>query len=353
MFPNERKLRIIGLVSFFAMFYIFYQLLVFFYAYESVGLLIIKTLAVSAFFAITLWEPARWIILQVRKKWSDDKSNITRKIVLACILAPYAALIGLVRTMLEDQFIWTLPWKEPSFYLPMMGSNALFILVEVAMYESYFFVQKWHNSEMEAKELKKINVQMQLESLKMQIQPHFLFNTLNALVGLIEIDQKRAVRFTKELAYVYRYLLAAHDTQLIRLEQEFMFTQAYFFLIKTRYPDGLHIDIQFEHEDLDNYLVPPLSLQMLFENAIKHNVITRARPLTITMSLDKDRGLITISNNLQRKEEETKNGTGLKLLAKKFELNNMQGLQIRNNGSTFAVSIPLKTPNHESADHRR
>ena len=342
MFPNERKLRITGLISFFAIFYVFYQLLIFFYGYEHVGLLLLKTLLVSAFFAVTLWEPARWIILEARKKWSADKNNFIRKIVLTFTLLPYAAIIGLVRTVLEDRFVWSLPWKEPSFYLPMMGSNLLFVLVEVALYESYFFVQKWHNSEMEAKELKKLNVQMQFDSLKVQIQPHFLFNTLNALVGLIEIDQKRAVKFTKELAYVYRYLLAAHDTKLISLRQEFSFMEAYFYLIKTRYPDGLHIDIQFNREDLKKYLVPPLSLQMLIENAIKHNIITRAKPLSITMSLDNVRGSMTVSNNLQRKNEETKNGTGLKLLQKKFELNNMQGLQIQETGSSFVVSLPLK-----------
>lgn len=352
IFPNEKKLRITGLVSFFAIFFIFYQLLVFFYTYDNVGLLIFKTLMVAAFFAVTIWEPARWVILRVRKKITADKGSFQRQLLLVSILGPYAALIGFARTILEDRFIWTLPWKEPSFYLPMLGSNLLFILVEVAMYESFFFVQNWHNSEMEAKELKKINLQMQFEGLKVQVQPHFLFNTLNTLAGLIEIDQKSAVMFTKELAYVYRYLLAAHDTKLINLKKEFLFSQAYLFLIKTRYPEGLNIDLQFEQQDLEKYLVPPLSLQMLFENAIKHNIITKARPLTIKVSINKHRGLMTISNNLQRKEVEIKNGSGLDLLKKTFELNNMHGLRISDNGNNFSVSMPLKTQISESAYYR-
>jgi sensor histidine kinase YesM len=342
MFPNERRLRIIGLVSFFALFYVFYQSLILFYAHEPMGVLIVKTLLVSALFAITMWEPTRWMILKVRASMPRQENTVKRKILVAVLVLSYAVLIGFLRTMLEDRFIWSLPWKEPSFFLPMIGSNVLFLLVEVTLYESYFFVQKWHNSEMEAKELKKLNVQMQYDSLKMQIQPHFLFNTLNALVGLIEVDPKRAVTFTKELAYVYRYLLAAHNSKLISLEQEFLFTQAYIYLIKTRYPDGLNIDIQFEQDQLSPYLVPPLSLQMLVENAIKHNIITRARPLRITMSLDEERRMMTVSNNLQRKEESAKKGTGLSMLKKKFELNNMQGLRVYEDAATFAVTIPLK-----------
>jgi LytS/YehU family sensor histidine kinase len=88
--------------------------------------------------------------------------------------------------------------------------------------------------------------------------------------------------------------------------------------------------------------VPPLSLQMLVENAIKHNIITRARPLRITMSLDEERRMMTVSNNLQRKEESAKKGTGLSMLKKKFELNNMQGLRVYEDAATFAVTIPLK-----------
>ncbi|ULQ55255.1 histidine kinase [Flavihumibacter rivuli] len=222
----------------------------------------------------------------------------------------------------------------------------------MTLYESLFFVEKWHIALMEAKELKKLNLQMQVDSLKVQIQPHFLFNSLNTLVGLIEMDQSRAVRFTEGLAHVYRYLLDATNQTVIGLADELRFTKNYFFLLKNRYPHGLYLDIELEEESLDQYQVLPLSLQLLIENAVKHNVITRARPLYIKVTINKEDQCIIVRNNLQRKNNPAPTGMGLAHLGKKLILLNAGKLKIEEKEGIFSVIIPLmKSSKYECIDH--
>jgi LytS/YehU family sensor histidine kinase len=309
-------------------------------------------LAATIFFVLTIWEPTRLVILWARRHWRDEKKSRKRKIILTAILVPYSVIMSLARIYLENWLIWELPVDSISYYFSIIGINLLFILVQVALYESLFFVEQWHKAQMEAKELKKLNLQMQFDSLKLQIQPHFLFNTLNTLVGLIEVDQVRAVKFTEGLAHVYRYLLDSSDQPLIGLEEELKFTKTYFFLLKNRYPEGLYLNVVLDADDIERYQVPPLSLQLLVENAVKHNVILKARPLHIQIKIDKTDRYLLVSNNLQRKNNELRTGTGLSQLEKKLNVLNAGKLRIEENASSFSVALPLiKSNEYERIDH--
>jgi LytS/YehU family sensor histidine kinase len=225
-------------------------------------------------------------------------------------------------------------------YFYFIGISFLFILLQVAVYEGIYSIEEWYKATLEAKELKKLNLQMQFDSLKVQIQPHFLFNTLNTLVGLIDIDKIRAVKFTRQLAFVYRYLLNAHDRPLIDLEEELKFAQAYFYLLKTRYSEGLFLDIACDKKP-DKFMVPPLSLQILLENAVKHNIITRSKPLSIQVNIDSQNKQLTVTNNLQQKKEVTSNGMGLAHLKKKFKLLNLKDIVVSANFLLFTVIVPI------------
>jgi hypothetical protein len=351
MIISDKKLRLYGQVSFAIIYFIFFNAFMFFYPYKSGRLLLVQMIASTVFFILTTWEPARAIILWARRSWGRQKDGIKRKFILAAILVPYAIVVSLARIYLENRFIWPLPVDSISFYFSIVGINLLFIVVQVALYESLFFVEEWHKSQMEAKELKKLNLQMQFDSLKVQIQPHFLFNTLNTLVGLIEIDQARAVKFTEGLAHVYRYLLEATDRALIGLDEELKFAKAYYFLLKNRYPEGLYLDCELQEDALEAYAVPPLSIQLLLENAIKHNIITKARPLRIQIKMEAD-GQLTVSNNLQPKGTPVGTGMGLLHLQKKFERLNAGKLVVYENRSIFSVTLPIiKLSEYESADH--
>lgn len=352
MLISDRKIRLYGQISFAIIYFIFFNVFMFFYPHKSGGILLVQMLAATIFFILTIWEPTRWVVLWARKLWGGSENNKRRKIIMLAILVPYAVIMSLVRIYVENWLIWELPVKSISFYFSIIGINLLFILLQVTLYESLFFVEKWVVAQMEAKELKKLNLQMQVDSLKVQIQPHFLFNSLNTLVGLIEVDQSRAVRFTEGLAHVYRYLLDATNRTVIGLAEELRFTRNYFFLLKNRYPQGLYLDMEVEEEALDQYQVLPLSLQLLIENAVKHNVITRARPLYITVTMNKEAECLTVRNNLQRKNNPAPVGMGLAHLGKKLSLLNAGKLQVEEKEGIFSVKIPLlKSSKYERIDY--
>jgi sensor histidine kinase YesM len=345
MLLNERKLRIYGPLVFGSVLLVFFMLPMF-SAFHTYSFIFLRIIAATVLWVVTIWEPTRFVILKVHKKWRSPSETKKRIIITAILIVPVTILIGFLRNQLENYTIWKLPLHDIAFYLSSIGTNLIFVIAEVAIYESLFYIEKWHNSALEAKELKKLNLEMQFDSLKVQIQPHFLFNTLNTLIGLMKMDTPRAIKFTEELARVYRYLLEANERQLISLEEEMKFTTAYFFLLKTRYSEGLHLDIDWNAEP-DKFVLPPLSLQILLENAVKHNVITSARPLQIRIQVDPGKKQLTVTNNLQLKNEVARNGKGLAHLKKKFELLNLSGIDIMGNGSIFSVTFPLMEVSEE------
>ena len=339
MLFNERKLRIYGLLAFGIVMFAFFNLQML-QESQHYSFIFIRIIVATVLWAVTVWEPTRLIILWAHKKWGAPGQTKKRIIVTAAVVVPSIVAIGFLRNSFEHYAIWRLPLYQLGFFLGGMGTNLIFVMAEMALYEAIFYVDKWHNSELEKKELKKINLQMQFDSLKVQIQPHFLFNTLNTLIGLMKMDTPRAIKFTEEMAHVYRYLLEANERQLISLEEEMKFTKAYFFLLKTRYSEGLHLDMDWNAE-ADKFMLPPLSLQILLENAVKHNVITAARPLRIQIEVDPVRSQLTVKNNLQLKKEVARNGKGLAHLKKKFELLNLKDIVIQGNDTVFIIILPL------------
>jgi hypothetical protein len=353
MLISDRKLRIYGTAVFAVIYFVFFILQEIGRHQSDFWLFLVRGVAATILFVALLWEPVRFVVLQSHKRWYRPEQTIKRKVIVALILIPYAFILGVGGQLIENGLIWqtkitNIPFQ---FFMGVIGLNTLFILAEVALYESLFFVEKWHNSALEAKELKKINLQLQYDSLKVQIQPHFLFNTLNTLIGLIETDQGRAVKFTEELAFVYRYLLAASERPLIELEEEIRFTRAYYFLLKNRYDEGLHLATELKGNTA-GCQVPPLCLQILLENAVKHNVITQARPLHVRIVIDPENRTISITNNLQRKENSSGSGRGLAHLIKKFDLVSLKGMHILEQDGKFQVDLPMvKMKEYESADY--
>jgi hypothetical protein len=197
----------------------------------------------------------------------------------------------------------------------------------------------------EREELKKAHLQSQLDSLKSQVNPHFLFNSLNTLLSLIPTSPERAERFVEELSSVYRYLLQANQHELATLRQELDFAQSYFHLLKTRFGAGITLT-QHVDDDLLGYRLPSLTLQLLLENAVKHNVILAGRPLVITIATATgERGegpRLVVRNNLQRKVQPVASGRmGLNNIVAKLKLLNQAEPTIREDGDYFTVTLPL------------
>jgi sensor histidine kinase YesM len=179
----------------------------------------------------------------------------------------------------------------------------------------------------------------QYEVLKNQVNPHFLFNSLNTLSSLIRNDDKKSLTFIEEFSVIYRYVLDANDKTLVELNSEIDFVNSYLYLQKMRYGDNLKLQIETDIE-LSNYCVVPLSVQILIENAIKHNEISEQKPLTITMHIDED--LIVIKNpvnTLSYKPES--NGMGLKNLKNRYKLLTEKECSFAEIDNTFVAEIPV------------
>lgn len=221
------------------------------------------------------------------------------------------------------------------------------------VYESVYTFERWSQTLSETEKLKQANLQSRLEGLKHQINPHFLFNSLNSLSSLIDEDPERAERFIEELASVYRYLLHTNENELVTLSSELRFIQSYYHLQRTRYGSALtlHVDVADEYLDAQ---IPPLTLQLLVENAIKHNVVAADQPLQITIrtttvqktgsSESYQPGRLHVRNTLQRRPARVlSNGVGLVNIASKYKLLGQAPMEIDERDGYFTVTLPLLT----------
>lgn len=212
-----------------------------------------------------------------------------------------------------------------------IGMNA--ILVGMALFD------RWKKQIQETEDLKRVSLEAQNEALKQQIDPHFLFNSLNTLTALIEEEPHLATKFVKELSNVYRYVLQRKDSELVALDDEIEFVRAYLYLHELRFGDNIRIDINTKHID-DNAGLPPLALQMCIENAIKHNIISKHQPLTINITAQGE--YITIRNSLQQKRNTViSTQVGLKNIQHRYSLLTEKKIEVCSENNHFVVKLPL------------
>ncbi len=318
---------------------------------------------VSLITVVSIWQVNRSIIFVLRERYPGRK-QIFKRLFFGFFIGVTANMLllwstGIVRYWLihgsltgftkETYAVFTINNHQLSLWLygaDLMQAGIIFLFFGI-MYESIFFVVDSLNitkllqkAEHEKAILEKVNLQSQLEALKQQVNPHFLFNSLNALGSLIEDDPKQASVFLEELSTVYRYLLRSNDQNLITLAAELDFIHSYMHLLKTRYGSGLNlvINVDAAHK---NYQIPPLTLQLLVENAVKHNIILPEEPLTITIFTNPLHQLV-ITNNLQRKNARIhSNGVGLNNILTKYKMLGQTLPAVHENEGQFTVFLPL------------
>jgi len=293
----------------------------------------------SGAFVLTFWQGLYSIIIYFRKRLPKIKQ--TKKRIIYSVITAVVYIIG-ADLMLRSFFTYFFPelmWSIESY--PMHALKNISISFMVAMvYELTYFYYRWNQANLETEKLKTAQTASHLESLKNQISPHFLFNSLNTLAAIIPEDQVQAVRFTERLSDVYRYILQYKDREVVSLKTELDFIKSYLFLLKIRYPQNLTVEYNIAEPALKKHIAP-LTLQILVENAIKHNVISKTDPLTIEIYTDKDANII-VRNKLQLKyiaKNSTK--TGLENIKKRYQYLSEQSVQVINNGKQFLVYIPL------------
>lgn len=206
----------------------------------------------------------------------------------------------------------------------------------------YAFLRSWRQSEINLERLKKEKLASQYESLKSQLNPHFLFNSLNVLTALVYDDQDKAAKFIGELSKVYRYVLDVQKLDVVQLSEELKFVESFFYLQKIRFGDNLHLEIDLPNASLHGN-VPPLALQLLIENAIKHNEISEAHQLYIAIKCIDE--VLIVTNNINKmhffNQEQESNGMGLENIKERYKHLVGKEVDIDNSGDVFTVKLPL------------
>ena len=210
----------------------------------------------------------------------------------------------------------------------------------LAIYEAIYYNVRLKKSIREEEQTKQVMIQAQLDTLRNQAQPHFLFNSLNTLRDIIDQDSKHdAKAFVDNLSKVYRFILESGSTNLISLREELKFAKAYMHIQSERFGDNLSVDWQIPENQLSAMIVP-MSLQLLIENAIKHNVISKAKPLNIAIEAKDD--VLVVSNPIQPKSTQIPSTKiGLKNIEKRYQLISKIKPEIYTDNDYFTVELPL------------
>lgn len=281
-------------------------------------------------------------ILLMRKY---DKELFTKKYIAYGVIGNIvASILGILlsrfvlKVLINQQsFAQFLAEERPEFYV---SSFIIAMAVAFMFYAAYYY--KYYK-ERQVKEQKIIagSASARFDALKNQLDPHFLFNSLNVLTSLIDEDPHQAQNFTTSLSKVYRYVLEQKNKDLVTVDEELKFARTYVRLLKMRFEDSIIFDIPDQSSQPDAKIVP-LSLQLLLENAVKHNVVTSSRPLHIRVFEDK--GMLVVSNNLQEKQVVKKSsGVGLQNITQRYRILTDREMIINKTSEDFSVSLPMLT----------
>jgi len=291
-----------------------------------------------------VWIGNRWIMIWARNRYPEFGIVGKRLLVQSGVMLAYTfvATNGLGFLLKDYCGMANLPNGDRTLgdILISANSTSLFCSLTIAaIYESRYFMSELKRSVEEKELLKRESLHAQLDALRTQINPHFLFNNLNTLTAIIPDDPETAVKFVQQLSKVYRHILEVKDEPSIPLRDELSVLNSYAFLLQTRFGQNLHVKVEIEDALLEQK-VAPLSLQLLMENAIKHNVVSEDHPLFIHIYAND--GKLVVSNNLQLKKQASEStGIGLENIRQRSRLLTDKLVEVVAGPEHFIVSIPL------------
>ena len=261
------------------------------------------------------------------------------QLLIQCILVMAVMTLLLVIT---DLFISINP-EDPNNdwmgYRQMIFISIVLSLIVTAIHTGSHLLLNWKKSIIEAAELKQTTLQSQLQSLKLQLDPHFMFNNFSTLSSLIAENQAGAQDFLDSLSEVHRYMLYNLDKNIISLKEELDFISSYIYLIKIRFAENLNIDITGMENFLDKG-IPPTTLQLLIENAVKHNIASRSHPLHIRI-FPEDNYILVVNNIQKMPSPISSSKIGLKNITNRYKLLSAKAPEIIQTDFNFIVKVPL------------
>lgn len=315
------------------------------YKYFNIPIEWYVAFATITIITLLVWESSR-LIEPVFKKLINRQKNKIKTLVLFFITGSlFTTFITIGIVFFVSMGLHNYSFKQTIIPLKLnliyaWLANLLFHLLNAIKFYFTEYKTKW----MEAEELKRISAQAELQLVKSQINPHFLFNNLNVLSALIMKNNEEANKFIEEFSKVYRYILNNHDKELVDIKTELEFIKPYIFLLQKRFAVGLDITIEVP-EAYEKFYVIPASLQMLIENAIKHNVVSKAKPLHIDVHINGN-NTIVVSNNLQlRQSVDNSTKIGLANIIKRYQLVSGKNVTVKKDSADFTVALPLLTLN--------
>ncbi len=294
-------------------------------------------------YSVVLYFANAIIFIQLDKYFEKNRFHIKRLVIgfLASFLISGLAIFFL--RIVEDvvfenkTFSEFLKNESPSNYIV-----ALVITVIVSLFiHLIYFYKSYQENRVKQEKIIAGNASAQFESLKNQLDPHFLFNSLNVLSSLIEENPVNAQKFTTSLSKIYRYVLEQRDKELVSVAEELKFAKTYMNLLKMRFENSITFELpeNFENEDAK---VVPLALQLLLENAIKHNVVSEQKPLHIKISIEGNQ--LIVENNLQKKETlQTRKGVGLQNIDDRYAILSTRKVAIEETNEFFKIKLPILT----------
>ena len=236
-----------------------------------------------------------------------------------------------------DSFSHFIANETPRYYLVSL----LITMVVALFFHSVYFYKRMQENRVKEQKIIAGRASAQFETLKNQIDPHFLFNSLNVLSSLIEENPENAQRFTTSLSKIYRYVLEQKDKEIVLVSEELSFARTYVNLLKMRFENSLFFELPDALPEVESWVVP-LSLQLLLENTIKHNVVSEQRPLHIRIFIDGD--YLTVENDLQKKEVlQNRQGVGLQNIVSRYAIITNRKVLISESDKVFSVKIPILT----------
>ena len=241
-------------------------------------------------------------------------------------------------------YAWNSLSKEPApNHTPILLAS-LFVIITILFVNNIFEIillrREMEFNRVRAEKMETAKVEAELEALKTQIDPHFIFNSLNTLSYLITREPQSARLFNDTLAKVYRYILSNKDKDLVLLKEELEFISNYFYLLKIRFSDGVNMIIEINDVSAEDFLIPPISLQTLVENAIKHNEFNESHPLDIKVAVSAN--YVVVRNPVKPKEQSApSNKIGLNNLDNRYKLITRKNIVVENNYRFFTVKLPI------------
>jgi sensor histidine kinase YesM len=283
------------------------------------------------------------IVNYLEQRWSWLESPIKRLAIGIGALLIYTIIASTLIIYAYVEFY--LGYSFADFSNDEQFLEFLFIPVIITIFIALWmhgraFLQDWRQSAIDVERLKTENLKSRFESLRNQVNPHFLFNSLNALSSLVYANQEKAVDFIQKLSEVYRYVLDHQNDEVVNLKDELNFLKSFVFLNKIRFGDNFKVDYQ-NLQELEDWSIPPVSLQLLVENCIKHNEISKENQLKVSIRMENDAIIVENNLNPMKSPKKDSNGLGLSNIRSRYEILSNVKVQVEQSSTTFCVKIPL------------